>query len=253
MSQSEKGDAKRAAFLSWSAAQGIVTNNGIDYCEIPNKGLGIVARRNLKAGEELVNVPFPALVTINTVPGAFRKKHKQITTQGLLASFLASSNVEKTAYAPWASTWPSFADFRDAMPICWRQRGMTSLTEHLLDETTSHDHADLPFPPAIDQSPKNVSCDWLEANPTLDLLQKQRKKLKADWEIVGQALPNMSFEKYVHYWLLVNTRTFYFEMPNVKRHPPRDDRIVMCPFIDLFNHNDGGVLFFSLICKRSKC
>ena len=40
--------AKRASsFRSWSAAQGITTN-GIDYCEIPNSGLGIVAKRRLE-------------------------------------------------------------------------------------------------------------------------------------------------------------------------------------------------------------
>ncbi|KAI4278769.1 MAG: hypothetical protein L6R38_005167 [Xanthoria sp. 2 TBL-2021] len=231
--------AKRASFRSWSAAQGITTN-GIDYCEIPNSGLGIVAQRRLEAGEELVHVPFPALVTINTVPKAFREKHKQITTQGLLASFLASSNLEKTAFAPWASTWPTLQDFRESMPICWRQHRMTALTEDLLDETTTHHDCDLPFPSAIDHSSTDSLDGVFEANPNLSLLQKQRRKLKADWEKVGEALPNMSFERYVHYWLLVSTRTFYFEMPGVKTHPPRDDRIVMCPFIDLFNHNDTG-------------
>ncbi|KAL8994906.1 MAG: hypothetical protein Q9169_005242 [Polycauliona sp. 2 TL-2023] len=238
-SESKLGSAKRASFESWSTAHGITTN-GIDYCEIPNQGLGIVARRRLNAGEELVNVPFSALVTINSVPPAFRKKHRQITTQGLLASFLASGDVEKSTYAPWAATWPSLADFRDAMPICWRQRDMTSLTEDLLDETTSHHHDDLLSPAAIDQPSTNALDEWLRVNPHMGLIQKQRKKLKADWKIVGKALPSMSFEKYVHYWLLVNTRTFYFEMPNVKNHPSRNDRIVMCPFIDLFNHNDSG-------------
>ncbi|CAO1600045.1 hypothetical protein XANCAGTX0491_003751 [Xanthoria calcicola] len=232
--------AKRASsFRSWSAAQGITTN-GIDYCEIPNSGLGIVAKRRLEAGEELVNVPFPALVTIHTVPKAFREKHNPITTQGLLAAYLASSNIEKTAYAPWADTWPALASFRESMPICWPQHRKAALTQDLLDETTRHHEWDLPFPSAIDHSSANFPGAVFEADPNLSLLQKQRKKLKADWERVGEALPNMSFERYIHYWLLVNTRTFYFEMPKVRTHPPRDDRIVMCPFIDLFNHQDTG-------------
>lgn len=131
------------------------------------------------------------------------------------------------------------------MPICWRQHRMTALTEDLLDETTTHHDCDLPFPSAIDHSSTDSLDGVFEANPNLSLLQKQRRKLKADWEKVGEALPNMSFERYVHYWLLVSTRTFYFEMPGVKTHPPRDDRIVMCPFIDLFNHNDTGVRYLT--------
>ncbi|KAL8772042.1 MAG: hypothetical protein Q9209_002708 [Squamulea sp. 1 TL-2023] len=242
-SRSENKDAKQASFRSWSAAQGITTN-GIDYCKIPNRGLGIVAQRHLKAGETLVIVPFSALVTINTVPKAFRKRHEQITTQGLLASFLASSKSIKTTYVPWASTWPTLEDFKASMPICWRQYEKTALTEDMLDETTVDD---MPFPPAVSY-PGSQSLDaFWDGNPDLNLLQKQRKKLKADWEVVAEAVPNITFETYVHYWLLVNTRTLYFEMPNLKPLPRRDDRIVMCPFIDLFNHNDTGTYVSFLV------
>ncbi|KAL8862301.1 MAG: hypothetical protein Q9178_001310 [Gyalolechia marmorata] len=126
------------------------------------------------------------------------------------------------------------------MPICWRQHGKTALTEELLDEDTSHDDYYLPFPPAIGHPTVPALNDFFDASPNLSLLQKQRKKLKADWESVTRSLPKTSFETYVHYWLLVNARTFYFEMPNVKTHPPRDDRIAMCPLIDLFNHSETG-------------
>ena len=127
------------------------------------------------------------------------------------------------------------------MPICWRQQGKTALTEELLDEDTIHDNSDLPFPPAIGHPTVPALNGFFDTSPNLSLLKKQRKKLKADWKSVTETLPKTSFETYVHYWLLVNARTFYFEMPNVKTHPPRDDRIVMCPLMDLFNHNDTGV------------
>ena len=118
---------------------------------------------------------------------------------------------------------------------------MASLTEEILDETTKFDEIDLPLPPAIYHPSSNMPLEYSEANPNIDLLQRQRKKLKVDWKIVKRALPDLSFERYIHYWLLVNSRTFYFELPNVKTLPPRDDRIVMCPFVDLFNHHDTGV------------
>ncbi|KAL8784558.1 MAG: hypothetical protein Q9213_003906 [Squamulea squamosa] len=98
----------------------------------------------------------------------------------------------------------------------------------------------MPFPPAISHPGSQPLDAFSDGNPDSKLLQKQRKKLKEDWERVAEAVPNIPFETYVHCWLLVNTRTLYFEMPNLKPLPHRDDRIVMCPFVDLFNHNDTG-------------
>ncbi|KAL8733608.1 MAG: hypothetical protein Q9166_002017 [cf. Caloplaca sp. 2 TL-2023] len=219
--------AKEAdSFRSWSAAQGITTS-GIDYRNISNRGLGIVAQRRLEAGEELVNVPFPALVTVNTVPKAFRKQLQQITVQGLLASFLVSDSATEKGYGPWARTWPTLADFRESMPLCWQQYGMAALTEEMLEESSDPDKLDLPFPPAIDRPAYRGITVASDPSATMGLLQKQRKKLKADWKVVKEKLPKTSFEKYVYYWFIVNTRTFYFEMPNIRTHPPREDRIVM--------------------------
>ncbi|KAI4248423.1 MAG: hypothetical protein L6R40_000982 [Gallowayella cf. fulva] len=189
------------------------------------------------AGEELINVPLSALVGVETVPQTFRKQQKQITVQGLLASYLASTDIIDTTYAPWASTWPTPTDFRESLPICWSQIGMTALTEELLDD---HNNLDLPFPPAIERQANRDSDPKLHPSGTLGLLQEQKRKLRTDWRMIKETLPKTSFEKYVHFWFIVNTRTFYFENPNVKTHPPRHDCIVMCPFIDLFNHDDTG-------------
>ncbi|KAL8811723.1 MAG: hypothetical protein Q9223_007469 [Gallowayella weberi] len=234
--------------MSWSAEQGI-TANGIDYRKIPNSGLGIVAHRHIKAGEELINVPLSALVTVNTVPKAFREQHKQITVQGLLASFLASTDIIDTAYAPWASTWPTLADFRKALPLFWPQDGMAVLTAELLEESSVHGKLGVPLTPAIEHPAFRGSAGMSCSTGTVGLLQEQRKKISADWKITTESLPKTSFEHFVYYWCIVNTRTFYFETPNVKTHPPRDDCIVMCPFIDLFNHNDSGVSSPPLRCN----
>lgn len=75
------------------------------------------------------------------------------------------------------------------------------------------------------------------------LLCKQDKKLKKDWAIVSKTLPKSAFEKYVEYvraWLIVSTRCLYYELPRAKVQPAREDRIVLCPFVDYFNHSDQG-------------
>ncbi|KAK6820692.1 hypothetical protein PG987_015092 [Apiospora arundinis] len=42
-------------------------------------------------------------------------------------------------------------------------------------------------------------------------------------------------QKFVHAWLLVNTRTFYHESPRLRRRA-KEDRMVLQPVADLFNH-----------------
>lgn len=72
-------------------------------------------------------------------------------------------------------------------------------------------------------------------------LNRQEKKLKADWEIVAKVFPDKTLPEYTYYWLIVNTRSFYFDL--LGGEPPENhvDRMVMCPFVDYFNHSDEGV------------
>lgn len=115
-------------------------------------------------------------------------------------------------------------DIRKSMPLCWHQNKKDAWSAELLDEPAEVDTVRLPLTPAMH-----------------DLLRTQKKKLKADWSSVLAIFPETCFETYVYCWLIVNTRSFYFEMPKVERQPPREDRMVLCPFVDLFNHSDVGV------------
>lgn len=56
-------------------------------------------------------------------------------------------------------------------------------------------------------------------------------------------------ELFTYYWLIVNTRTFYWDYSTIstkrKGKPGKklvgDDCMTLCPFADYFNHADGGV------------
>ncbi|KAI4157398.1 MAG: hypothetical protein L6R39_000680 [Caloplaca ligustica] len=231
--------AKRPSFATWSSLQGINTD-GIDYQRIPGRGFGVVARRRLKAGEQLVSVPLSALLTVDNVPARVRKQHGSISVHGLLASFLAfGENVEKT-YAPWASTWPTVSDLCGSLPLCWPQYGAPTLTERLLDESVLDEDLVLLLPPAIECPAVGAAGSAPRSDKRCGLLQTQRRKLRADWQAVSRIMPNASFESYLYFWLVVNTRSFYYEMPNVKTQPSREGCMAMVPFIDLFNHSDSG-------------
>lgn len=66
-------------------------------------------------------------------------------------------------------------------------------------------------------------------------------KLQEDWKIVVQVVPEASFSTYIYHWLVVNSRSFYYEIPGFDVPASVDDRMVMCPFVDYFNHQDHGV------------
>lgn len=72
------------------------------------------------------------------------------------------------------------------------------------------------------------------------LLNSQKTKLGLDWAAVSKAFPQISYEDYIYYWCIVNTRTFYFTSPKINKSPTRDDCMALNPFADYFNHADSG-------------
>ena len=73
------------------------------------------------------------------------------------------------------------------------------------------------------------------------LLKKQETKFDRDFATVQRLFPNIDVDLYEYCWLIVNTRSFYYELPGLKEKRSKEDCLVLCPFADLFNHADGGV------------
>ena len=183
-------------------------------------------------------------MTINTIPDNFRKLHRGITVHGLLASFLAFGGPDTTRYSRWKKSWPSMQEFQDSMPILW-----PSFTREPLDNEGNPDctiglREDLAFilPPAIAGRRAHYQMREFWKNRDTAPLYRQEEKLKADWQMVSKVFPGRTLPEYTYYWLIVNTRSFYFEVSGeaARNH---DDRMVLCPFIDYFNHSDHGVSF----------
>ena len=72
-------------------------------------------------------------------------------------------------------------------------------------------------------------------------LYRQEEKLRLDWDVVSKVFPNSTLSEYTYYWLIVNTRSFYFDELKGEVPEDHDDRMILCPFVDYFNHNDRGV------------
>ena len=186
-------------------------------------------------------MPNSALLTVHSIPDAFKSLHEGISVHGLLASFLAFGGEETSRYSHWRSTWPSFQDFQTSMPIMWPEclrepLGGSSNPSNMMKAL--HE----PFPIL----PRAIGGKWSTNSLTSNLhrkslLYQQNYRIQRDWKIVSAIFPQKTFSDYTYHWLIVNTRSFYFDIEGGHRSKNHKDRMVLCPFIDYFNHSDHGV------------
>ncbi|KAL9120407.1 MAG: hypothetical protein Q9187_003030 [Circinaria calcarea] len=227
-------------FIDWAKKQG-VSIDGVWPAGIAGRGIGIIAQRKIKAGELLVTVPTSALFTIKSIPPDFRDKHAPISVHGMLASFLTLGKAEDTGkYTEWCNTWPSLADFKQSMPILW-PKNLPPLQKQPKSSLPVF-RSFIPLPPAVSGEWKFSNCGRSKSRygNSKGLLQKQQERLTRDWNVVSRVYPNARYEKYTYNWLIVNTRSFYYDLLELKRVVPREDCMVLCPLVDYFNHADHG-------------
>ncbi|KAF2747449.1 SET domain-containing protein [Sporormia fimetaria CBS 119925] len=210
-------------FVSWAEKNGI-TINGVAPAKFPGRGMGIVATRDIKAGETLVHVHSKAIIS-HASPQIFkmpsgRMWSKDLSVHGRLAAYLAlRCNDENFEYKAWRDTWPSIREFRQILPIYWSDEAQ-DLLPHAAKE----------------------------------ILTKQQRNIEADFCAVSAtciseseaSFPKIDKDLFIYTWMIVNTRCFYWDyldLPKVSPRLPRmrkdltaDDRYAMCPFMDYFNH-----------------
>ncbi|KAL9126595.1 MAG: hypothetical protein Q9217_004387 [Psora testacea] len=212
-------------FIQWAKDRGVKIN-GVHPAQVRGRGLGIVADRRIEAGEKLISVPREALLTVQSIPEVFKHSYRGIrgsTVHGLLASFLAFGGAKKSHYDSWTATWPSPEEIADSMPLLWPRILREPFTNRSTDTCPSTGQTVFPLPPAIGgkwaSSEISASCTLSDAS----LLHRQEIKLQKDWKIVSRVFPDSPFCDFVYYWLMVNTRCFYYEMPGEGNVPSVDD------------------------------
>ena len=129
-------------------------------------------------------------------------------------------------------------DFRECMPILWLEKLRASLN---IQGNAQGDGLSI-LPPALRTS------DWTHDSSagcgdrvSKGLLNEQEGKFRRDWSKVKKTFPKADRETYLYYWLIVNTRSFYFELAGLKAPKLKEDHMALCPFVDFFNHADRGV------------
>ncbi|KAL9624208.1 MAG: hypothetical protein Q9160_001455 [Pyrenula sp. 1 TL-2023] len=204
------------------------------------------------------------------------------TIHGLIAAFLTYDSASKSQYSAWRATWPTYEDFQTTMPFLWPE-ALTKLrcqTCHkTADKSCGHasDFVNI-LPPEISSNSlrDDKDDDRNKPNAPRGKFHTLRHKILSDWQAVldaGIAKPYHHRHKdmntpspdsepqlplsttplshidphFIHSWLIVNTRSFYFlPSPSHALLPPKpaptnpDDSMVLCPLIDLFNHTSSN-------------
>lgn len=176
-----------------------------------------------------MNVPLTALLTTDLIPQDYKEVHSGISVHGLLASYLASS---ANCYAEWQATWPSMEELENSMPILW--------PHGLLNNKRIESSA----PGGSTTIPTGVGGLWMSMGSSSKhalsscLLSEQEMKIEKDWMTVKQALLHVTYRDYAYFWLIVNTRSFYCDLPMLRKPLTKEDHMCLCPFVDYFNHAD---------------
>lgn len=170
---------------------------------MPNRGTGIIATRDIQAGEIVLAIPTKLFQSLDHVPATISQSLPgQISLHALLAAHLTLDKPD--SFAVPNKSLPDFGSFEANMPFLW----------------PSELH---PFFP----------------KPAIHLMTKQQRNFQRDWDMVSKVFSNLTRQQYLHSWVLVNTRSFYYTTPSMEKLP-HHDRLALLPVADLFNHADVG-------------
>ncbi|KAK2743410.1 hypothetical protein FQN57_004875 [Myotisia sp. PD_48] len=245
-------DLDHTRFTAHVQTEGIRVN-GVAPFRFPSRGVGVVAQRNLQPGEVIVAVPYNNMVTIDHIPESFREKFRNetISKHGLFAAFFCcgeQDDLEK--YAIWKSVWPELQDFESSMPIIWSsemtgRRGLASYLSGPEENDNNLERSQSGLPPCItgtwnsllrEGKKKQLVRGYVLENQ--DMLTAQIKRLRAAFRATRHIFPTANRWDYIYYWLIINTRCFYYLPDGAPQPEDRNDAMALCPFADYFNHSD---------------
>lgn len=207
----------------------------------------------------MVQVPISTIFTIDDVPLDFKLRFADsATVQTVMAAFLTLGTQEQLAkFQLWFKTWPTRQDFQDSLPLLWpRELGGGTWPDSVTAEDTAVDVHQSPglLPPCISslwtsvkKAPrfKNYESEHQGLKPA------QERRLGQAWADVNFAFPETDWKSFSYYWLILNTRSFYWVRPDQEPPENRNDAMALLPFADYFNHSDVEVCCSFQSCRTS--
>ncbi|KAJ5624579.1 hypothetical protein N7510_000888 [Penicillium lagena] len=229
---------QHAALTDWALSHGVVAN-GVTPARFPGRGLGMIATREIRKGEVLLEVPTSVMLTVSDIPRYFKQKFPEDTAvQALLSAFLIHGPPELLSrFDLWKKAWPSRQVFEESMPILWPGALGGPQWPDSEEDTETTDF----LPPAIsghwNTIPEKQNQKQYKTEHQ-NLLSQQEARLRKAWRDVLCVFPETDWKTFSYHWLIINTRSFYWV--GVGEEPPEDrnDAMALLPFADYFNHSD---------------
>ncbi|KAG0367809.1 SET domain-containing protein 4 [Gamsiella multidivaricata] len=200
-------DQEYLDFLDWLKKMGCPKTK-LTLAEFSNNGRGMMATKDIKAGEVIVQVPESNLVTMKTLQSLYGARiarfGNKVNSHMIIALHIALlvQAPEKSGWLPYLRMLPKKFD---TMPVRYPQE-------------------------LFDLLPQNAQAH----------VKKQKAKIMADYKATLQFLQSNSdlltqplqYEEYEWAWLVVNTRCIYLDA----KKQVAADNIALAPMLDFLNH-----------------
>ncbi|KAF9907893.1 SET domain-containing protein 4 [Linnemannia zychae] len=200
-------DQEYLDFLEWLKNMGCPRTK-LTLAEFSNTGRGMMATKDIKAGEVIVQVPERNLVTMKSLQATYGARiarfGKKVNSHMIIALHIALmvQAPERSGWLPYLRMLPKKFD---TMPV----RYPPELFELLPQNAQVH----------VKKQKAKIEADY---NITLDFLQSNADLLTRP----------LQYEEYEWAWLVVNTRCIYLDAKNQSAA----DNIALAPMLDFLNH-----------------
>ncbi|KAF8932155.1 SET domain-containing protein 4 [Haplosporangium gracile] len=200
-------DQEYLDFLEWLKNMGCPRTK-LTLAEFSNTGRGMMATKDIKAGEVIVQVPERNLVTMKSLQSTYGARiarfGKKVNSHMIIALHIALlvQAPERSGWLPYLRMLPKKFD---TMPV----RYPPELLELLPQNAQVH----------VKKQKAKIEADY---NITLDFLQSNADLLTRP----------LQYEEYEWAWLVVNTRCIYLDAKNQSAA----DNIALAPMLDFLNH-----------------
>ncbi|KAG0198563.1 SET domain-containing protein 4 [Mortierella sp. GBA30] len=200
-------DQEYLDFLAWLKNMGCPRTK-LTLAEFSNTGRGMMATKDIKAGEVIVQVPERNLVTMKTLQSLYGARiarfAKKVNSHMIIALHIALlvQSPEKSGWLPYLRLLPKKFD---TMPV----RYPPELLELLPQNAQVH----------VNKQRAKIMADY---KCTMDFLQSNNDLLTRPLE----------YEEYEWAWLVVNTRCIYLDA----KKQVAADNIALAPMLDFLNH-----------------
>lgn len=194
----------------------------------------------------MVQVPTSLILSVDMIPSSFKAEFPEaIASHALIAAWLTHRGPEELKDGTlWYNTWPTRKDFEDTMPLLWP---LSVGGVEWPGDKSAKPHGVVQNPNII---PPGISGRWntfqkkriiRNEQDHQNLMVLQERRLHKAFDDVCSARPDTEWHTFSYFWLILNTRSFYWVGPDQEAPKDRNEALALVPFADYFNHADVEV------------